>query len=167
MTQRNPSHAHIAQPRRHGARIFESLRHDPYEPRGKYPASHCGNCGAVYDAGRWQWSATPKGSARTCPACRRIADRMPAGRVTLNGPYVDAHADEIASLVRHEARAESALHPMHRLMELATGAAGIVVTTTDVHLPQRIGEAVRRAYDGDLDVGFAADAYEIRVTWTR
>ena len=167
MTQRNPSHAQVAQPRRHGARILESLRHDPYEPRGKYPASHCTTCGAVYDAGRWQWADEPKGGERTCPACRRVADRLPAGRVTLRGPYVAAHADELASLVRNEARAESALHPMHRMMEIATGSDGIVVTTTDVHLPQRIGEAVRRAHDGDLDVGFAKDAYEIRVAWTR
>ena len=43
----------------------------------------------------------------------------------------------------------------------------IDITTTDIHLPRRIGEAVKRAHDGALTIDFGKDAYEIRVRWER
>lgn len=167
MTQNAPSHARVVQPRRYGARILDSLRHDPYEPRAKYPLSHCGTCGAVYRSGRWHWADEPEGEARTCPACKRTAEGMPAGHVTLQGPYVAMHGAELVSLARHEAEAERALHPMHRIMNVESAADCVRITTTDVHLPQRIGEALRRAHDGKLEITFCEDAYEIRVDWKR
>jgi hypothetical protein len=42
-----------------------------------------------------------------------------------------------------------------------------VITTTDIHLPQRIGEAVRRACHGDLQVRYGSDEYSVRVHWRR
>jgi hypothetical protein len=42
-----------------------------------------------------------------------------------------------------------------------------VITTTDIHLPRRIGEALHRAYEGDLDFHYEEEAYSIRVTWRR
>lgn len=167
MTQKTPSHARVAQPRRYGARILDSLRHDPYEPRGKYPLCHCDACGAVYRSGRWHWADAPEGEVRTCPACRRIAEGMPAGHLTMQGPYVAAHAGELTSLARHEAEAERALHPMHRIMDVEIGEDAVLITTTDVHLPQRIGEALRRAHDGKLEITFREDTYDIRVDWRR
>jgi len=41
-----------------------------------------------------------------------------------------------------------------------------MITTTDVHLPRRIGEAVHRAYRGDLDVKYSPDEYTVRVNWS-
>jgi hypothetical protein len=43
----------------------------------------------------------------------------------------------------------------------------IVITTTDVHLARRIGEAVHHAYQGDLDVKYSPDEYMVRVSWSR
>jgi hypothetical protein len=43
----------------------------------------------------------------------------------------------------------------------------IVVRTTDIHLPRRIGEALRHAYRGELDFHYDEEAYFIRVRWTR
>lgn len=43
----------------------------------------------------------------------------------------------------------------------------MVVTTTDVHLPRRIGEALHHAYAGDLDFHYDKDAYYVRVAWKR
>jgi hypothetical protein len=56
---------------------------------------------------------------------------------------------------------------MHRIMSLEPRANGIEITTTDIHLPRRIGEALRRAHDGELMFAFSDDAYEIRVQWQR
>ena len=35
------------------------------------------------------------------------------------------------------------------------------------HLPRRIGEALRSAYDGTLDLGYADEDRFIRVSWIR
>lgn len=43
----------------------------------------------------------------------------------------------------------------------------IVITTTDIHLPRRIGETVDRALNGTLDFHYGAENYFIRVEWTR
>ena len=168
MTQRPGSGAPKAgQFDRHGARILDAFRHDPYEPRGKLPPTRCGACGAVFRSGRWTWGDEANAGLGTCPACRRIADRMPAGRVSLAGPYVAAHRDELVRIVRHEGERERAEHPMNRLMGVEVRDDAIEVTTTDIHLPRRIGTALERAHDGELTIGFSEDAYEIRVSWRR
>ncbi len=43
----------------------------------------------------------------------------------------------------------------------------MVVTTTDVHLPQRIGEALKARHDGELDIRYAPDEYAVTVGWKR
>lgn len=47
------------------------------------------------------------------------------------------------------------------------GAAQIVITTTDVHLPHRIGAAIHRTFQGTLDHHFDEVGYFIRVNWRR
>ena len=55
--------------------------------------------------------------------------------------------------------------------QLAEALAGehsrIVITTTDVHLPRRIGEALKDAHQGELDVRFGDNEYSVRVVWHR
>jgi hypothetical protein len=41
---------------------------------------------------------------------------------------------------------------------------GIVITTTDIHLPRRIGEAVKRAFHGEIEDRFEKDGDFVRVT---
>ena len=43
----------------------------------------------------------------------------------------------------------------------------LVITTTDTHLPRRIGEALSHAYHGTLDLQYADEDQLIRVNWTR
>lgn len=154
---------------RYGARVFDDARHDPYQARGKYvEGTRCATCGVAYRNGRWEWgSPESRRAVEACPACRRILDRLPAGRVILEGPYVAAHRAELVRLVRNQSEQEGAEHPMHRVMALDAAGERIEVATTDIHLPRRIGEAVRRAHDGKLAITFGADAYEIRVRWRR
>ena len=63
-----------------------------------------------------------------CPACRRIADRYPAGEVLIGGTFAAAHRAEIESLVRHTADKEGGEHPLHRIMSLRRKAGGLEVT---------------------------------------
>jgi len=150
-------------------RIFDDKRHDPYEPPGKYPEpTRCTGCGAVYHKGHWQWGTAPENArADTCPACRRIADRLPAGTLTLAGAFLAAHRADLLHLVQNEAEHERTEHPLHRIMRIDEHPDRVEVSTTDIHLPQRMAVALKRAYDGDFTVEYGHDEYSVRVRWER
>ncbi len=57
--------------------------------------------------------------------------------------------------------------PLHRIMGIEEQDDAIVVRTTEIHLPRRIGEALRHAYHGELDFRYEKEAYFLRVHWTR
>ena len=154
---------------RYRDRIFDAKRHDPYQVAGKYAEpTRCSSCGAVFHHGRWQWASTLPGShVVLCPACQRIRDKLPAGVVTLEGLFVAAHRTELVQLVRNVAEREREEHPLNRIMQIDEGADRVQVSTTDIHSPQRIGEALKRAYDGELKLQYAEDEYMVRVHWRR
>lgn len=150
-------------------RILQEHDHDTYKLRGKLPEpTACSQCGAVFQGGRWIWAEKPSGAGVTvCPACNRINDKYPAGVVTLSGAFLEAHGDEIVNLVRNEEEKEKGLHPLHRIMSIDREKGTVVISTTDNHLPRRIGEALRSAYEGELAYQYAEDEKFIRVNWTR
>jgi hypothetical protein len=143
---------------------------DPYKrPAKLHEPTVCPQCRAVFHKGHWQWAPAPQGAEEMlCQACHRINDRYPAGIVTLTGPVVAAHKDEIVRLIRHQEEAEKPEHPLNRLIDIAAEAPDhLVVSTTDIHLPRRIGAAVTRAYHGAVDEHFDEGGYFIRVSWHR
>jgi len=159
----DPSH----QPRRD--RVYEARVTDPYRARGKWPEpTTCPQCGAIFHHGRWQWgAAAPETEQHLCPACQRIRDRVPAGELTLGGAFFTAHRPEILNLIHHtesEARAE---HPLERIMAIEEGEDRTVITFTDAHLTHGIGEALRHAYQGELDSRYADQDTLLRVSWSR
>jgi hypothetical protein len=77
------------------------------------------------------------------------------------------HKDEILHLARHQEGQETAEHPLHRIIGIEEGDDAIVVRTTDIHLPRRIGEALRHAFHGELDFHYEEEAYFIRIRWSR
>lgn len=146
---------------------IEEVRHDPYLQRDKpkEPAL-CPECGLVFHKGRWQRSAKPAGAnMHLCPACHRIQDRYPAGFLTIAAPLLEAHRDEILRLVRNEEAREAAGHPLQRIMQIEEGKAGMVITTTDLHLARRLGESLHNAYQGKLSVQYSPNEYRVRVVW--
>lgn len=159
----------MAQPQRRDRQIRERV-HDPYRLRDKPPGTAtCPQCGVSYAKGRWQWLAAPEDGAAVhlCPACQRERDHLPAGFVTIEGWFVGPHKEEIIGLVRRCAEQESALHPLNRIMELREEGMHLEVTTTDIHLPRRIGEALANAYDGNLSFRYRDGEYHMQVTWRR
>ncbi len=172
MTGRKTTPTPLTQPggvRRHGAGIYDEAPHDPYEAKGKYrEPARCGDCGAVFHRGRWSWADAPQGAHEVlCPACHRIRDKLPAGTLTLDGAFVDAHRDEMTQLARNEETREKADHPVHRIMDIAEAPARLVITTSDIHLARRIGEAVRHAYQGELELEYGKNEYSLRAHWRR
>jgi hypothetical protein len=152
---------------RYGARVLDDPRHDPYAPKAKRAGSlQCTQCGAVFAKGRWRWAATsPTAVPATCPACRRIGEHAPAGWVTLDGPAVAAHGDELLRIALNEAEHERGEHPMHRIIDAQRSGDRVEIATTDIHLPQRIGRALARAHHGTLDIRYGRDEYSVRVRW--
>jgi hypothetical protein len=151
-------------------RLIQERIHDPYQTRLKLSEpTVCGECGAFYHDGRWQWGEAPAGGAiETCPACRRVQDRCPAGFLTLGGPFFAAHREEILSLVHNVEAREKSRHALKRLMAAEEQEEGrVLVTFTDPDLARAAGEAIEDAYRGNLDFTYQEDEYLLRVTWTR
>ena len=151
-------------------RLIREHVHDPYKTRLKLSEpTVCPDCGAVFHQGRWQWAefAPTDAHEEICQACHRIRDKYPAGTLTLTGGFIDGHKDEILHLVRNQEKLEKGERPLHRIMKIEEEPGQIVVSTTDIHLPRRIGEAVHKAFHGDLDFRYEEEAYFLRVNWTR
>ena len=142
---------------------------DPYRVRGKWPEpTMCPQCNAIYHRGRWQWGvAAPDAERHLCPACLRIRDRLPAGRLTLSGDFYRRHRDEISHLV-HNAEAKARVeHPLERIMDVVEEANQTVITFTDGHLARGIGAALHHAYGGELDSLYTDKTDLLRVAWKR
>ncbi len=165
-----PRATHIARRAVRGNPRLTEARHDPYHDDTKLRGpTRCTGCGAIYLRGRWRWERLqPQPAATTrCPACRRIADRYPAGELTLSGAFVAAHRDELLKLVRNVEKSEAREHPLQRIMDIRRTGEELVITTTDVHLPRRIGHALENAWHGSLDTHYDEQGYFIRMRWER
>jgi hypothetical protein len=142
---------------------------DAYGLRGKLPEpTACPDCGALYREGRWVWGSAPADAHRTrCPACRRIADGVPAGIVTVQGEFAAAHRAEIEGLVRNVEEREKREHALKRIIALSDEGGSLVVTTTDARLAHAIAGALHHAYQGELESRFTEAENVFRATWSR
>ncbi|HUC16229.1 MAG TPA: BCAM0308 family protein [Acetobacteraceae bacterium] len=155
-------------PRRWG-RAQDRTITDPYKRSGKLrEPTVCPQCGAVYHGGRWQWVERPEDAhEELCQACHRINDDYPAGIVTITGDFVGLHKDEILHIIRRQEEIEKAEHPLNRIIGIGDESGRIVVTTTDIHLPRRIGEALKNTFDGEGSFHYDEHGYFLRAEWWR
>jgi hypothetical protein len=155
--------------RRRMGRVQDDGILDPYKRVQKLPEpSFCRQCGAVYHAGRWQWGPHASDAHEVlCQACQRTNDKYPAGVLTLTGSSVAANLDELTRIARHQETSEKQDHPLNRIISIERDGDNLVVNTTDIHLPVRIGKAIKRGFRGKLDEHFDKGEYFVRVTWHR
>lgn len=150
-------------------RLVQEYQHDTYKVRGKLKEpTVCSGCGALFHKGRWTWGSVPRGAhSTTCPACHRTHDKYPKGLVTITGDFKEAQHEQVRGVIRNTEAREMKEHPLSRIMAIERRPEGLVISTTDTHLPRRIGEALTHAYRGDLDFHYDRDEDFIRVNWTR
>ncbi len=160
----HPAHAE-PRPRR---RIHDEA-YDVYDMREKLTdPSVCPQCQALYLEGRWVWKTPPAGATETiCPACRRQADQLPAGLLTLSGSFLAAHRAEIEHLIRHVEQREKRGHPLHRIMEFETSGDEWLVSTTHGNLVRSMASALEHAYKGDAAEQSRGSEPPIRMRWHR
>jgi hypothetical protein len=92
----------------------------------------------------------------------------PHGFLHIDGEFFAAHGPEIEQLLRNETERALAEHPLDQALgweDLEGG--GLVVTTATEHLAQRLGRALRDAYDGDLHFGFSHENKLAHIWWHR
>jgi NMD protein affecting ribosome stability and mRNA decay len=106
-------------------------------------------------------------NSQLCPACERIRDHYPAGFLTLSGPFLGEHYETVINTIENEAAQETREHPLNRIMERKREGADLVITTTDVHLPRRVGEALQNAYKGKFDYRYSQEDQQLRARWER
>ena len=149
-------------------RLLQEQAHDSYKAKGKLSEpTVCPQCKAVFQNGRWTWEEIPNGAHdQICPACHRINDNFPAGCLNLSGPFFEFHRPQILSLIRHEEQRARLTHPLQRIMDIQESKDAILVTTTDIHLARACGEALHRAYKGELAFHYNQDQNLLRVHWT-
>ncbi|MBU1233873.1 MAG: ATPase [Proteobacteria bacterium] len=151
-------------------RLMQEKRHDTYREDKKWPEpTACTECDSVYLEGRWTWYEPPyKANRVLCPACQRIAENYPAGYLELKGAFFKQHREEMLNLINNEEKQEKADHPLERVMAIDEEEEELVlITTTGIHIARRIGEAISRAYQGDLSFTYGDGEKTIRIFWNR
>jgi len=150
-------------------RLIKDNRKDTYidQITLKDPAL-CSKCNAVYTNGRWTWKTTEQTTTKTtCPACRRISDNYPAGYIEIKGNFFLLHSTDILNLVNNVERLEKTERPLERIISITKGENKTVITTTGIHIARRIGEALKRSYQGNYLFQYADGEKSIRVFWER
>jgi hypothetical protein len=151
--------------RRRWGRAEDKSNTDPYkQPKKLHEPTVCPQCGAVFHEGRWQWLERPAGAHEArCPACHRINDDFPAGVLTFTGKFLEQHKPAILALARDQEAFEKHDHPENRIMRIEDQPDKLVIMTTDLHLPRRIAEAGRRAFEGKLHFDYDEDGCFVRI----
>ena len=149
---------------------------DPYLPRlGPGEVAACTECQALYQRRHWFFdhdayvreTMQPTTRMVLCPACQKIRDRYAEGQVTLHaGSFLTEHKDEIVRLIRNEEERAKGFNPLERIVELKDSEEGIIVTTTNEKLAQRIGRSVKSAYQGQTTYRWS-DPKFLLVEWER
>lgn len=74
---------------------------------------------------------------------------------------------EILNLIRNTETAEKAAHALERSLDVTDADDSLEVTTTDMHLANRIGHALNIAYKGRSYYHYSEDKTHVSIRWER
>ena len=149
-------------------KMYSQGRIDPYLARKKMAdPAHCRQCGVWFIKGRWTWRDTYKDAEDVlCPACRRINDHVPAGVLNLSGPFFEEHREQATNLIKNTEKMEKERHPLERFIAIR-GKKSMRIETTGVHLARRIGDSLKKSFQGDLEIEYLKGQDKVRINWQR
>jgi NMD protein affecting ribosome stability and mRNA decay len=134
----------------------------------------CRKCGAVYHDKRWSLSKTVAEKAARkksvdvlCPACQKIKEKFAGGFVTIQGDFVQDHKEELLNLVRNKEKRAMHYNPLNRIIEIKERKGVIEVSTTTDKLAQKLGQMIKKAFNGEIEYKWSSDTKLARVVWTR
>jgi hypothetical protein len=151
-------------------KLIQDDIHDPYYIKERYPdPSVCEKCGVLFRNRVFVWSEKAlKNAARMiCPACRRIGDGFEGGVVVLEGDFLARHKSDILNAIENTEKAEKKRRPLERIISLNDLGSRVELRTTYEHIARRIGEAIHKAFRGDLTVQYLAGEKYARIFWKR
>ena len=153
----------------------DSGRHRPSKAPSE-PAV-CRECGAIYASRRWYNPDSVTSTKHrfalparetTCPACKQASDGEPQGFLYVDGEFVTTHREEVENLIRNEVERAGEDNPLARIIAFKEGDGHkLVVTTTTEHLVQRLGQALEKAFGGEVQYDFSHENKLARVNWER
>ncbi len=137
----------------------------------------CAECKALYLNRRWisansaseaTSSSLAKLRGTTCPACLQKRSGEPRGFVFVDGIFFQRHRQEIERLLRNEALRAEEVNPLARILRFnKSDGHRLTVSTTTVHLAQRLGHALQKAFGGKVKYNFSHENKLARVSWHR
>ncbi len=150
-------------------RLIKERRKDTYKNISAIPEKAvCKNCGVTFSNGHWTWKEKDENFYETiCPACKRTEDNYPAGLIEIKGKFYNEHSKEISNLIKNTEKLEKNERPLERIMSIKKEIGRIIVTTTGIHIARRIGEALKRSYQGLFSFQYGEGEKSIRVVWER
>ena len=78
-----------------------------------------------------------------------------------------AHRKEIENLIHNCQSREAEEHPLSRVIAIQADNDEMTVTTTDIHLPRVIANALERAFKTQATFHYDLEGYFARVNWSR
>jgi len=159
-------------------KMLQTKIHDPYMNKDIYSdPTICPTCGLVYHNKTWKrdeklvqkLKAEKEVDYKDCPACRKIKDHYPLGVLTIKGSFINdkAKLDEVINLINHETEKEQNSNPLARVMNINRFNEYMEIETTTEGLATRLGKALQKAFQGELEFIFSEEDKFLRVIWTR
>jgi len=156
--------------------LAEFNSNDPYAPRfAPEETAVCTQCHSLYERRHWFFdeeayfyaSAKPDTHQVLCPACQKIRDNYAEGQITIRpSTFVSTHKDEILRIIRNEEVRAKGDNPLERIITMTETDAGLIITTTNEKLAQRIGRTLKSAHHGQTTYHWSEPKF-LTVEWQR
>jgi NMD protein affecting ribosome stability and mRNA decay len=159
-------------------KLLDVKIHDPYMKKDQYAdPTICPSCGLVYHNKTWKKDQELLKSMKLnkdviykdCPACRKMKDDYPLGVLIIQGDILSQKGkiEEALNLIKHEEEKEQISNPLARIMKMENYGDRMEIKTTTEGLATRLGKALNKAYQGELEVIFSEHEKFLRVIWKK
>lgn len=102
-----------------------------------------------------------------CPGCRRLSDKHIEGEVLLENPQLSQSKEMMYGALYNTAARAFHENPLSRIYSIEEKGNQIRILTTTCTLARRIGQVMKRAFKGSLDIRYSPDEKFASVHWIK